>query len=1394
MGDSSSDINSSDTGVATYVGGDMFIGKRSNNLANNNGATGGGPDGSYAAEAEGATIVNGNLYSKLKKGFFNMGMVAFGSQFVPEQGTQVLTVGGNSNSTIPSGHAYAWKDPEAPTPDKDKGRSVVGLTDNYKINNETGAESNYTASIAGSESQLYGYDGQTIFSAVTPYSGTKDHVKWNQSDTLKSIHGLKNDAGDNVDSSDFSNYGQYLKDLSAQMKSYKGTDEMKVTVAENDLTTDDVNNPGSNYVRYKYNYGKGKETSYKFTFANNSLKEKLLVFHGDGKSALQVFNVDSSMLATTSDQTGISYKFENIPENTSIVINVTGSNKNIDFHNGWRFLWTDTDGNTVDLSNGYWDPSYINSTDQKQKTAFETYAERASKILWNFADADNVTIRGGKASGNVEVKNYVNHNNAWNNADGITTDDDPAAAMMGSILVPTGNFESHVSTNGRVWVGGDFSMYNPSNTKNGEGKAFINDGGQKTASVIDMDQERHNLPWSGNYTSQCAALEWTKVDAADTSKKLAGSSWAIYATENDAKNGTNPLKLVTDNEPIVDLNGADGIIKVGGLNTNATYYVKEIGAPQDYEPSDTIYMVKSGKEGTTVTVEYGTDAKFNTDGTVSNNASKVAPDGKIGNDKKGTSLTWKKTKEDGTSLLAGSSWTLTKKGENGGADQSWTVKDNTVRANGVSIYRTSDTANPITELTMNMTETVNLTTKVTPSTAVQKVYWSSQTENYKNILRIDLNDDGTSTAYTIGPGTVKATVCTVSEKNGNGNKVEPVCADLTVTVSANVPDVSTFSVKHGNTELPNGSSIDLIKDSTAQLTVTATTADGAAVTPTYASSNTSVATIDENGKITAVAAGTASITVTAGTQSRAIIVNVTNEAPVQYTYIYFPSSGEGAWGADIMRVHYGTGSNWQDSENMTVATCDGNWKVARIPRVTASNVEFGFKRNGDDKAWYGKNGGGNFTFPANAEAVTVSGGNMTAGYPSNSSCSPVKPMSLDLDEADVADGQSADVADEASLTDAAESAESGETAADDADTTDRSADTADDAADAAAGQSDAAAGAEDAVADAIADEEQSGETVEHKTRAVVDAQAVADTLDDVDSDAGEFKVIDLDPGTYWLTESGAPDGYTVNANVYKITIDKDEKGALQVNWEGGWPSLEKANANQDFNKNLKPGDGNAISDKPTEITWYKVSSEDKNPTADTYLKGAQWKLTFTPPTGSTGTNTTVYCVVDGKGDIAQSDSKPTCTGEKLSDVSKTDQSGNVQNEADGIIKLTGLKFGSYELVETVAPAGYDLSSVTYKFTIGSTAGTVQIHRPVTSTSAVQSDADVSGNVSLSDFGIVPLSSEQEEDVEGNKIPNNPGVELPATGGEGTSVFLHSGLIAVLVATFGLALMARRRRS
>lgn len=111
LGDQTSG-SGNDEGIATFVGGDMYVGGKKSGItsANNNNA----PEGSYAVEAEGLTAVNGKLLLHPMKqawniwnkdGSFNRsrgfrwGIVGFGSQFRPKDGSTVLSVGGNSTNS-----------------------------------------------------------------------------------------------------------------------------------------------------------------------------------------------------------------------------------------------------------------------------------------------------------------------------------------------------------------------------------------------------------------------------------------------------------------------------------------------------------------------------------------------------------------------------------------------------------------------------------------------------------------------------------------------------------------------------------------------------------------------------------------------------------------------------------------------------------------------------------------------------------------------------------------------------------------------------------------------------------------------------------------------------------------------------------------------------------------------------------------------------------------------------------------------------------------------------------------------------------------------------------------------------------------------------------------------
>lgn len=649
-----------DSGIATYVGGDMYVGRKasSGNMNNVN-----GPFGSYAAEAEGLTAVNGKLLMHPLKGLwtsyytdkdgakngyikdykgFRFGIVGFGGQYRPATGSSTLEVRGNSSDNDISwvGGAQAWGN-----------AGWVGQTKT--------SEPRYTANIAGASTNVYGGSSNDILGASYGSQNTDKNKYDNRnsvyvpSDTSGTVNWNQNDDQIGSTGQTFTEFGSYIKTLSGNLSGLSKQQSSSVYVADATILSDNENQNG--LVRTKF------DGSYTFTI--NNVHEKIIKFVGNGTSSMQVFNLPANMLNESSSYTGVSFSFSNIPDTSSVVINVTGGN--VDFHNGWRFWWTDMNNQTVELGGLYMDPAY---------------AKRAQQIMWNFADASNVVIRGGQGSGTTtrSAKNSAAEKNddVWDGSFPMKTNDDPAAGMLGSILVPNGSFESHVSTNGRVWVGGSFAMYNPDAVGNtgqdGKFYPFINYERSHSASALDMDQERHNLPWNGSYSTSCAAIAWNKVDDTAGHNALGGTSWTVYGKKDDAVNGTNALATIADGGWNDDAD-AEGSFQLGNLAKNGTYFLKESGTAEGYAQNTNIYQINTSD---TTEAAKNIVHVFNSNGTeLTGEADKLLTGGKIVNKKTGSSITWQKVDgTDNNTLLAGSTWTISRMNGNT-AEQSWNITD-----------------------------------------------------------------------------------------------------------------------------------------------------------------------------------------------------------------------------------------------------------------------------------------------------------------------------------------------------------------------------------------------------------------------------------------------------------------------------------------------------------------------------------------------------------------------------------------------------------------------------------------------------------------------------------------------------------------------------------------------
>ena len=173
-----------------------------------------------------------------------------------------------------------------------------------------------------------------------------------------------------------------------------------------------------------------------------------------------------------------------------------------------------------------------------------------------------------------------------------------------------------------------------------------------------------------------------------------------------------------------------------------------------------------------------------------------------------------------------------------------TVKENVIPVAGVSLN--------ISSMTLNVGETQTLTVTVTPSNASDKtVSWKSSDAT---IAYVD--SDGTVVAISAGTATITATVGDMS-------------AECIVTVV-----VPAASVSLNKTELT------IEKGKSEILTATVSPSDATDKTVTWQSSNNAIATVDQNGRVTAVNAGSAVITVTTKDGSKTATCNVTVVIPV----------------------------------------------------------------------------------------------------------------------------------------------------------------------------------------------------------------------------------------------------------------------------------------------------------------------------------------------------------------------------------------------------------------------------------------------------------------------------------------------------------------------------------
>ena len=261
----------------------------------------------------------------------------------------------------------------------------------------------------------------------------------------------------------------------------------------------------------------------------------------------------------------------------------------------------------------------------------------------------------------------------------------------------------------------------------------------------------------------------------------------------------------------------------------------------------------------------------------------------------------------GESLTIGQGVTLTTNGHevivNGG-----TLKGENIPTEGV-VYKVTEVKLDKDSLTLDVGGSENFAATITPSNATNKnVTWSSDNQNVATV------ENGKVTA--VGAG--KATITVTTE---DGNK--------TATCAVTVNPISVTGVTLDQSALP------ISVGGSAELKANVTPENATNKTVTWSSDNTAVATVDASGKVTAVAPGTATITVTTADGGKTANCTVTVTQPVndvtldKTTMDLFVGNG----GTLTAKIQPDNASNktvdWTTS-NAGVATVDANGKVTAV--------------------------------------------------------------------------------------------------------------------------------------------------------------------------------------------------------------------------------------------------------------------------------------------------------------------------------------------------------------------------------------------------------------------------------------------------------------------------------
>lgn len=313
-----------------------------------------------------------------------------------------------------------------------------------------------------------------------------------------------------------------------------------------------------------------------------------------------------------------------------------------------------------------------------------------------------------------------------------------------------------------------------------------------------------------------------------------------------------------------------------------------------------------------------------------------------------------------------------------------------------------------------------------------------------------------------------------------------------------------------------------------------------------------------------------------------------------------------------------------------------------------------------------------------------------------------------------------------------------------------------------------------------------GQTVEFKTTIHAKKGAQSYVLHDVMSSGLTLNAdsIEVKAGTTTLTKDTDYTVSTTNSDncTFEISFKQTYLDTITTDTDIVVTYSAKLNENAVV--------GKKDDEKNTNKTKLNYGEESKTETAWDETTTYTWELKvfkYTNVTGDNGT-TTKTALKDAKFELRRSDEEGTAAvgliskGNNVYRIAKSDENSEtsdyctvITTDATGKFEIEGLDSDKYYLVETSAPAGYNVLAGPIKVEIEDD-GTVKYYNTVAQgdgTFGYETDAKTAGD-------------------DGVEVLNQSGVELPSTGGTGTTMIYIVGAALALLAV--VLLVTRRRMS